>query len=133
MKACSRAKVNPNSTSVQSINIEAKLKIQGGQYVGIFMPAHLNINRIPVAFHDAGAFQHSYCYMKSVPELYGSGKFNVIEGHVGMQTWVEYADVVDLEMVASASTANLTDLVERGANINATYAAVLGTFKIYNS
>ena len=124
--ACSRAEVNPHSTAIQHINLEARLKIQQGQYVGIFMPKHLNIDRIPVAFHDTGAFQHSYCYMKNVPDLYGSGKFFACEGHVGMQTWIEYADIVDLQMVASASTSNLTELVERGANINATYKAVLG-------
>ena len=85
--AVSRAIVNPNSVSVQDIKLEAPLKIQSGQYVGVFMPRHLQITKIPVAFHDAGEFQHTYCYMTTVPDLYGSSAFHMCKGHVGMQTW----------------------------------------------
>ena len=85
--AVSRAIVNPNSVSVQDIKLEAPLKIQSGQYVGVFMPRHLQITKIPVAFHDAGEFQHTYLYLNTVPDLYGSCAFHMCKGHVGMQTW----------------------------------------------
>ena len=124
--AVSRAIVNPNSTSVQELQLEARLNIQTGQYVGIFMPQHLNIDRLPVAYHNQGMFQHTYCFMQHVPDLYGSATFHMCEGHVGLHTWIDYPSIVDLLLVSSASTDNVCGLIKRGGNINATYAAVLG-------